>query len=198
MNLAELAENPVVAGRRIVPGEGLRERPALALVGEAPGGEEERLGRPFVGKAGKNLDGFLAALELQREAIWITNVVKVRPTKVSPKGTVSNRPPNREEKALFTPLLLEELREVAPALVVTLGNTALQALLGPEAVIGAYHGRVAPCGALGIPVFALYHPASIIYNRALQSVYEEDLRKLRELLRDSAPAGPGHGLCDRP
>ena len=71
---------------------------------------------------------------------------------------------------------------MAPALVVTLGNTALQALLGPEAVIGAYHGRVVPCGALGIPVFVLYHPASIIYNRALQSVYEEDLRKLRELL----------------
>ncbi len=188
MNLAELAENPVVAGRRIVPGEGLRERPTLALVGEAPGGEEERLGRPFVGKAGKNLDGFLAALELQREAIWITNVVKVRPTKVSPKGTVSNRPPNREEKALFTPLLLEELREVAPALVVTLGNTALQALLGPEAVIGAYHGRetrVDLPGLPGLPVFALYHPASVIYRRELAEVYARDLQVLAALPDDN-------------
>ena len=182
MNWSALEVHPVVEGRRIVPGEGCSEKPALALVGEAPGRDEERLGRPFVGKAGQNLDSFLAALELERGAIWITNVVKVRPTKTSAKGTVSNRPPNRAEKALFTPLLLDELREVSPRMIVTLGNTALQALMGPDALIGAYHGRLTACEAVGKPLFALYHPASIIYNRSLQAVYEEDLRKLKAQL----------------
>ena len=98
---SRLAGEPEVEGRRLVFGEGRDDCPAICLIGEAPGGEEERQGRPFVGKAGQNLNGFLAAVELQRGAIWITNVVKVRPAKVSPKGTISNRPPNREEKRIF-------------------------------------------------------------------------------------------------
>ncbi len=79
-------------------------------------------GRPFVGKAGKNLDGFLNVLQLNREDIYISNVVKIRPTKVSEKGRVSNRTPNREELALFTPYLLEEILLVQPKMLVTLGK----------------------------------------------------------------------------
>ena len=171
----------------LVFGEGdLRAR--LVLIGEAPGEQETIAGRPFVGKAGKNLDGFLQAIALRREDIYITNVVKVRPTRVSARGSVSNRPPNREELLLFTPFLYEEIQLVRPRLIVTLGNVALQALMGPQATVGAFHGKEteAAVRAQGreerYPLFPLYHPASIIYNRSLTEVYQADLLDLRAWL----------------
>ncbi len=183
---AALAEEPEVIGRKLVFGEGCADRPPVCLIGEAPGGQEEAQGRPFVGKAGQNLNAFLEAVGLRREEIWITNVVKVRPAKVGPKGTISNRPPNREEKRVFLPVLYEELKLVRPGLAVTLGNTALQALLGPETLIGACHGLETQAWLPGekdpLRLFALYHPASVIYNRALADVYREDLLRLREIL----------------
>lgn len=174
----------------LVFGEGQHVHPPIMLIGEAPGEQETLQGRPFVGKAGKNLDGFLEAVGLNREDIYISNVVKIRPTKVSPKGSVSNRPPNREELMLFTPWLYEEILLVQPKMIVTLGNVALKAILGKDALIGAYHGAAVRGNVTQgsrtqtFEVFPLYHPASIIYNRALTEVYAEDLRKLR-LLMDS-------------
>lgn len=175
----------------IVLGEGLSEHPAVMLIGEAPGEQESLQGRPFVGKAGKNLDSFLEVLPLKREDIYITNVVKIRPTKVSEKGRVSNRPPNREELALFTPYLMEEILLVQPQMIVTLGNVALRALCGTKAVIGDMHGQRTLVTvqhekqAAEFALFPLYHPASIIYNRSLQEVYQADLRTLRALLESS-------------
>jgi len=172
----------------IVPGEGNADHPPVMLIGEAPGEQESLQGRPFVGKAGKNLDGFLQVLELNREDIYISNVVKIRPTKVSDKGRVSNRPPNREELALFTPFLMEEILRVQPKMIVTLGNVALRALCGAKAVIGDMHGKCAQVTvnhekqSADFTVFPLYHPASIIYNRSLQAVYEADLLALRDVL----------------
>lgn len=172
----------------LVLGEGQRNHPPVMLIGEAPGEQETLQRRPFVGKAGKNLDGFLQAVQLQRPEIYISNVVKIRPVKVSAKGTVSNRAPSREELALFTPWLYEEILTVQPQLIVTLGNTALHALLDEKASIGAYHGRLTEAlvrrdgKEQAFEVFPLYHPASIIYNRSLQSVYDEDLRQLRAVL----------------
>lgn len=169
----------------LVFGEGRMEQPPVMLIGEAPGEQETLQGRPFVGKAGKNLDGFLEAVGLERQEIYITNVVKIRPTKVSPKGSVSNRPPNREELALFTPWLYEEILMVQPRKIVTLGNVALKALAGKQAVIGACHGQTMETQVQHqgrqqtFEVFPLYHPASIIYNRALTEVYQEDLQRLR-------------------
>lgn len=153
------------------------------LIGEAPGGQEEQQGRPFVGKAGKNLDEFLTAIGLRREDIRISNTVKVRPTRISPKGTVSNRPPNRQELDFFVPWLHREIGETHPGVIVTLGNTPLQALL-PGTVIGSCHGeaREARIGDIALPVFPLYHPAAIIYNRSLRDVYDEDLRRLKKYL----------------
>ena len=174
--------------KRLVFGEGRSDQPRLMLIGEAPGEQETLQGRPFVGKAGKNLDGFLDVVGLRREEIFISNVVKVRPTKVSPKGSVSNRPPSREELALFRPYLYEEICLVSPGVIVTLGNVALKSLVGEKAVIGDYHGVLTECEITSgretrtIRVFPLYHPASIIYNRALSTVYSEDLQKLRSLL----------------
>lgn len=168
----------------LVFGEGESHHPSVMLIGEAPGEQETLLGRPFVGKAGKNLDAFLAALELKRESIYITNVVKVRPTRVSPKGRVSNRPPNAEELALFTPYLQEEICRVQPGIIVTLGNVALKALLGRDASIGEHHGSLTECRVQGecFRLFPLYHPASIIYNRSLTETYQEDLKKLKTVI----------------
>ncbi len=172
----------------IVLGEGNADHPPVMLIGEAPGEQESLQGRPFVGKAGKNLDGFLRVLELNREDIYISNVVKIRPTKVSDKGRVSNRPPNKEELALFTPYLMEEILLVQPKMIVTLGNFALKALCGPKAIIGDMHGRETRVTVNHekqegeFALFPLYHPASIIYNRSLQEVYDGDLQALKSLL----------------
>ena len=172
----------------LVFGEGRSDHPPVMLIGEAPGEQESLQGRPFVGKAGKNLDGFLTVLALQREEIYISNVVKIRPTKTSDKGRVSNRPPNREELALFTPYLYEEILRVQPGMIVTLGNVALKALCGQKAVIGDMHGKVTQVQVRHekqegtFRLFPLYHPASIIYNRSLQAVYDEDLVRLKMLL----------------
>lgn len=170
--------------KSLVFGEGREHRPPVMLIGEAPGEQETLQGRPFVGKAGKNLDGFLSAVALNRQDIYISNVVKVRPTRVSPRGSVSNRPPNREELALFTPFLYEEIHLVQPGLLVTLGNVALQALLGKGATIGEYHGRLTACTVQGqqFRLFPLYHPASIIYNRSLAETYQADLQQLKTVI----------------
>ncbi len=167
--------------RKIVLGEGLINS-EIMLIGEAPGGEEEKQGKPFVGSAGKNLNEFLKILALKREDIFISNVVKIRPFKLSPKtGKPINRAPNKEELDFFIPYLIDEINKVAPNIVVTLGNTALRAVLNKSsAVIGDYHGKITQNDMLKI--FPLYHPASIIYNRALKNVYEEDLIKLKKLI----------------
>ncbi len=156
----------------------------IMLIGEAPGKEEVLAGRPFVGRAGKNLDEFLAATGLLREKLYLTNVVKFRPTRVSERGSISNRPPTQQEIALCMPCLKAELEALAPELILTLGNVALQALLGKEAKIGQCHGQSMPIGQ-GRAVFALYHPASIIYNPKLRLTYMEDLSRLRAYLTRS-------------
>ena len=169
--------------KTIVFGEGA-ENPALMMIGEAPGGDEEKQGRPFVGKAGKNLSAFLEVVGLKREEIYISNVVKLRPTKESPKtGRAVNRPPSAEEIAFFLPYLLEEIKVIAPKVIVTLGNVPLKAVTGEKkAVIGDYHGKPTPL-ADGRTLFALYHPAAVIYNRALQETYDEDLLALKAFLQ---------------
>lgn len=165
---------------RLVPGEG-NNAAQMVLVGEAPGAQEAEQGRPFVGAAGKNLDTFLLGIGLARQSLYITNAVKFRPTKESAKGRLSNRTPTRAEVDQFRPWLRDEIVAVAPTVIVTLGNTALRAVIGWDApVIGDIHGEPqdTPWGT----VFPLYHPASIIYRRALIDTYDEDLRRLSDFI----------------
>ena len=115
--------------------------PRLMLIGEAPGEQESLQGRPFVGKAGKNLDRFLELAGLRREEIYISNAVKFRPTKTGASGRVSNRPPTRDEIALFRPWLLREISEVKPGLLVTLGNVPLKAVTNSRMTIGDVYKR---------------------------------------------------------
>lgn len=170
---------------QMVFGEGNIASPPVLLVGEAPGAQETLQRRPFVGQAGKNLDGFLRAIRLPRESIYITNLVKVRPTKVGVSGRLSNRPPTKREINSFLPWLLEECDLVAPKLIVTLGNSALKALHVPHTVIGDVHGQLLRTPA-GSPLFALYHPAAVIYNRALQATYQADLEALAKHVKHMA------------
>lgn len=165
----------------VVFGEGNRN-PYLMLIGEAPGQKEEEMGRPFVGAAGKNLDEFLKILEIKREDIYITNVVKIRPFKINPStGKKLNRTPTKKEVNASIGVLFQQIEEIKPSIVVTLGNTPLRAIEGRDDIkIGDLHGN--PIKKRGYTLFPLYHPASVIYNRKLYDTYIEDLYKLKKLL----------------
>ena len=169
-------------------GEGNAEDAAVLFVGEAPGGEEAASGRPFVGKAGRQLDALLALSGIAREAIYITNVVKYRPVTRSERS-VRNRTPGSREIAAALPLLRLEIAVLRPQCIVTLGNTPLSALLtiggaDGKQTVGALHGRAMALTADErlATLFPLYHPASGIYNRALVPVMEQDIRALGEHL----------------
>ena len=166
-----------------VLGEGKQDNPLLMLVGEAPGEQEVLLRRPFVGKAGKNLDAFLGVLGIEREKIYITNAVKIRPTKTSAKGRISNRPPTQKEQDAFIPWLMDEVNYVYPRLLVTLGNTPLRSLLGKDISIGDCHGKAIRY-KIGLDIFPLYHPAAVIYNRTLMDTYQDDLRILKSIVSE--------------
>ena len=164
----------------LVFGEG-NPQARLVLIGEAPGEQETIAGRPFVGKAGKNLDEFLALSGLKREELYITNTVKFRPARRSNAGNWVNRPPTQEEVKLCLPFLLRELDSLTPSVIATLGNTPLRALLGRQATIGEAHGRAISWH--DCTLYPLYHPASLIYNPSLREVYREDVLRLGELMR---------------
>ena len=98
----------------LVFGDGNTDHPPLMLIGEAPGEQETLKRRPFVGKAGKNLDGFLELMGMERQEIYVSNVVKIRPTARGASGRVRNRAPSKEEIALFLPFVMKEVDLVAP------------------------------------------------------------------------------------
>lgn len=161
-------------------------RPWLVLIGEAPGAQEVLAGRAFVGAAGEQFSGWLAQAGIRREDVFVTNTVKYRPISYSARG-MRNRTPRPAEIRAGLPLLQRELQLLQPACVATLGNVPLKAvcmLAGREmATIGAAHGRATQLELEGVQAvwFPLYHPASIIYNRELESVCREDARALGSL-----------------
>jgi len=186
--LLSLMERDASAGEFSTPvfGEGVLS-PKLMLIGEAPGGEESRLSRPFVGKAGKQLDTLLEGAGISRETVFVTNSVKYRPTKAGARGNVNRTPtPNEVLDSLW--LLREEILLVRPKVIATLGNTPLSAVLqltgAQMSTIGTLHGAPLKLCAEGYSflLFPMYHPASVIYNRKLLTVMEEDTGSLRSLL----------------
>lgn len=167
--------------KRVVFGEG-SHKAKIFMIGEAPGGDEEAQGRPFVGKAGKNLNEFLEIVGLKREEIYITNVVKIRPINISPKtGKPVNRTPNSDEVNFFISFLKREIELMEPEMIVTLGNVPLKAIANDnKASIGDLHGCLQQIN--GHKVFPLYHPAAIIYNRSLKETYYSDLENIKNYL----------------
>ena len=125
------------------------------LVGEAPGAEEDRLGEPFVGQAGRLLDNMLAAIGLARGAnVYIANVLKCRPP--------GNRNPEPGEVAQCTPFLLRQIALIQPRIIVAMGRFAAQTLLGSDATIASLRGRVHRYA--GVPLVVTYHPAYLLRN----------------------------------
>jgi uracil-DNA glycosylase len=147
----------------------------ILFIGEAPGRNEDQQGRPFVGSAGKLLDELLKTIDLTRDEVYVTNVVKYRPPK--------NRDPNIEEKKACRVWLNSELLYVDPKVIVTLGRHALEKFV-PDAKISVDHG-ITFKHPTGIPVFAMYHPAAALYNPNLKETLVEDLKKLEKFLKDN-------------
>ncbi|HWR22778.1 MAG TPA: uracil-DNA glycosylase [Feifaniaceae bacterium] len=182
--LNALCETEVPSGMHASPvfGQG-PNKPYLVLIGEAPGAEETKAGRPFVGKAGKQLDELLQLAGIPRGDVFITNAVKYRPVTVSERS-VRNRTPDKNEIMASLPLLREELLLLRPAYIATLGNVPLFAVLTlcgkGRGTIGELHGvpMDVTLGAMQATLFPLYHPAGVIYNRSLLPVCEADARAL--------------------
>ena len=131
------------------------EQAEWLLVGEAPGAEEDRLGEPFVGQAGKLLDNMLASIALSRSNnVYIANVLKCRPP--------GNRNPEPDEVEQCAPYLLRQIGLVRPKLIVAMGRFAAQTLLGTDATIASLRGKVHRYA--GLPLVVTYHPAYLLRN----------------------------------
>jgi len=154
-----------------VPGEG-NPRAKLVLVGEAPGATEDATGRPFVGQAGQLLDGILQAIELPREQVYITNIVKCRPPQ--------NRKPLPEEVSACIPYLYRQLELLEPKVILALGGTAGEALLGVKKSLGELRGKVHRFN--DIPLVVTYHPAALLRNPNWKKPAWDDVRIARQLL----------------
>lgn len=171
---------PLSAGRTtVVFGEG-DPRASLMVVGEGPGRDEDLQGRPFVGRSGQLLDRLLAEeAGLRRDEVYIANVVKCRPP--------SNRDPLPEEIASCRPFLDGQVRAVAPAVVLTLGNVATRALLGTDSGVTQLRGRSYPFGAATlVPTF---HPAFALRGGGeVMAKMRADLVRARQILDAAAAA----------
>ena len=170
--------------REIVLGSGNINSP-IVFVGEAPGKDEIRLSKPFVGMAGQRLSEMLKYLELEREHIFITNAIKYRLARLNTKtGRIVNRPATQSDISENSEYLLKEIDIIKPECIVTLGNIPLRMLCGDSRCIGKVHGK---CERIRIynnmyKLFPLYHPAGMIYNPTLKVVNQADISDLKALI----------------
>lgn len=162
---------PVTQGEKLVFGAGA-PRADIVIIGEAPGAQEARTGQPFVGSAGKLLNRSLHEIGLEREKIYIGNVLKTRPP--------GNRKPRRNEIKNELPFLLRQIELIQPDLLVLLGATALQALTGPTAKITQLRGSWIE--AAGRPALVTYHPAAALRDEARKAALRQDFAALRKRL----------------
>ncbi|CAN5787164.1 hypothetical protein BH24CHL5_BH24CHL5_11580 [soil metagenome] len=168
-----------------MPGEGHPET-EVVFVGEGPGFNEDREGRPFVGAAGGLLNELLRAIGWQREEVFITNVVKCRPP--------ANRDPEPNEIAACAPYLRRQLEALDPSVVVTLGRYSLGTFM-PGARIGAVHGTHQPIdpatGAPDATAYAMYHPAAALRQYSLRETMQADMAGLPDVLLAARAARAG-------
>lgn len=170
--------------KEMVFGDGNPESGILFL-GEAPGGDEIRLGKPFVGKAGKNLDSFMNSINIDRTKCYVSNAVKFRPTKISPSGNTVNATPTWNDVQTFRPYLIEEIAIIKPKLIVTMGGIPAKSIFNKEnTFMGTIHGKLQHVDEFNCDVLCLYHPASVIYNQNLLSTYNMDLEILKNILKE--------------
>lgn len=150
------------------------------LVGEAPGAEEDRQGKPFVGRAGQLLDAMLFAVGMNRDEVYIANVLKCRPPQ--------NRDPQGEEVMRCEPYLHRQVDLVAPKLIVAMGRFAAQSLLRTSEAISRLRGREFTYRDTGIPLIVTYHPAYLLRNPADKSKAWDDLLLMKKKLAAAGAA----------
>ncbi|MCD6519480.1 MAG: uracil-DNA glycosylase [Anaerolineae bacterium] len=155
-----------------VPGEG-PEDAEIMFIGEAPGFHEDQQGRPFVGAAGQFLEKLLASINLSRQDVYITNVVKCRPP--------GNRDPQPEEIAACRPYLERQIEIIKPKLIVTLGRFSMQ-LAFSGVSISRVHGTPKKIG--DIVYFPMFHPAAALHQPRFRSMIEQDMLKIPQILAE--------------
>ncbi|MCD6468950.1 MAG: uracil-DNA glycosylase [Thermoplasmata archaeon] len=168
-SLWKTRSNPVVGG-------GSKDAKVM-FIGEAPGYWEDVKGRPFVGRAGRVLDELLESINLSREEVYITNILKCRPP--------NNRNPLQSEIEACTPYLDRQIELMNPEIIATLGNFALSYISEKFGLdlenVGGVHGKVFKIKTLfgDITIIPLYHPAAAVYNPALKEVLLRDIRAIK-------------------
>ncbi|MCD8482311.1 MAG: uracil-DNA glycosylase [Verrucomicrobia bacterium] len=170
----------VKPGKKVVFGVG-DPNARIFFCGEAPGADEEEQGEPFVGKAGDTLNGMIKGMGLSRDQVYIGNIMNWRPEMPTPYG---NRPPTREEMAFCLPYLRAQIEIVRPEVIVALGNTATEGLLGPDKkrTMKSIRGKWFEFD--GIPLIPTYHPSYLLRNstnRSKREVWEDMLAVMEHL-----------------
>ena len=171
IEIAKTCTNPV-------PGEGNPDAEIL-FIGEAPGAQEDKQGRPFIGASGKFLDEMLNSIGLKRKDVFVTNIVKFRPP--------NNRDPRPDEIKACLPVLLEQISIIKPKLVVFLGRHAMNVFL-PQLKISEVHGQElsekVEVGGYSIKAtfLPLYHPAAALYNGGMRKTLLEDFARIPKIL----------------
>lgn len=179
--LSELCQEIAVCQRcdlardrtKAVPGEG-SESAEIMFIGEAPGWHEDKQGRPFVGSAGQFLDKLLDSIDLRREQVYITNVIKSRPP--------GNRDPLPTEIAACRSWLDRQIELIRPKMIVTLGRYSM-AMFFPGKSIGKIHGTAQKQD--NIIYYAMYHPAAALHQQRLRQTIEADMHKIPTLLAEA-------------
>jgi uracil-DNA glycosylase len=156
----------------------------LMFVGEAPGANEDRMGLPFVGQAGRLLDTLLGEIGLERSDVFIANVLKCRPP--------GNRDPLPREIEACQGYLREQVALIEPSVICTLGNFATKLLRGEPTGISRLHGRdeVHVIGTRAVRLYPLYHPAAALYTPATLEMLRADFHRIPALLAEGAPPQP--------
>ncbi|MGC9100935.1 MAG: uracil-DNA glycosylase family protein [Caldisericum sp.] len=161
-----------------VPGVGPANA-KIMFVGEGPGRDEDIQGLPFVGAAGKLLTQLLSTIGIDRSQVFIGNIVKCRPP--------NNRVPTVEEVEACIPYLYAQISVIEPEIIVTLGNTPLNALVSPALKVSSVHGRVFEKD--GLKFFVTFHPAAALYHGEYKELLMEDFMKLKRILDETKIVG---------
>lgn len=166
----------------------------VMLIGEAPGHEEEKALRPFEGPAGKKLDKILEAMGLNRDEVYVTNLVKFRPA--TPRQTTNNRKPSHAEVAAFMPVIREEIRIVRPQCIIALGATPLEALLQTDSTVSSMRGSWHEFD--GTPLRVTYHPSYLLQSgeslAVKRMIWEDMLAVMEKLGMEISPKQSGYFL----
>lgn len=184
--LLNLVDSPLYAERvsdRMFPviGEGNHDADIL-FVGEAPGKNEAKTGKPFCGMSGRVLDELLQSIKLDREKVYITNIVKDRPT--------NNRDPKKEEIEIYGPFLDRQIDIIEPKVIVPLGRFAVEYIMkkfeleNDLQAIGKIHGEIfdTKINKKDIKIIPLYHPAVAVYNRNMIDILKKDFKLLKKFI----------------